>query len=117
MVAIALLPLGFVVDRGGHIMVDLFTRSLSSRTLSMIDSMVGFVGTAFLAVVAWRTFAEAIRNTAMEEGWETADGMILIWPSRWVIPIGCGVMAAMFAIHAIRNLAAARGARAAPPDA
>lgn len=103
MVAIALLPLGYVALVDGHIMVDLFTRGLGERPRARIDAVVAALGFAFLAVVAWRGLLEAVRNTVEQEAWETAAGVILMWPSRWMVPVGFAGMAAVFLLRAVRR--------------
>ena len=103
MVGVLFLPLGEVARRRDHIYVELFTRGLSPRALTRLDRAIAFVGAASMGLVAWLTTLEAIDKTQRGEMWETADSLITIWPSRWILPVGAAVMAIYMLIEGIRG--------------
>jgi len=104
MVAAVFLPLAYVARTEGHIMVELFTRSLPPRPLAAVEAVVGFISLAYMGMFTWRTGAEAIRRHREGEMWETADGLLIIWPSRWVLPIGAGLLTLYILLRLVRNL-------------
>jgi len=104
MVAIAFLPLGYIVGHEGHIVVELFTRGLSPRGKFRLDLFVDIVTCAYISLFAWETAAEATDQTVVGEVWETATGFVAIWPSRWLLPIGCVLMALFLLVRIARTL-------------
>ncbi len=104
MVAVVFFPFAYVACTEGHIVVELFTRGLSKLTLKRLDGIIAIATFLYLAVFTWKTVEEAVLRTAQLEIWETGTSMIPIWPSRWLIPIGCGVMAAYVLYRLIRDL-------------
>lgn len=111
MVAVVYLPLAYVTRTEGHLVVELFTRNLSVYRLAALEAIVGLVGVAYMALFTWHTTVAAIGSTADNEGWETADDIITVWPSRWVLPVGCGLMAAYLLYSSVIHFRQARAAR------
>lgn len=104
MVAVAFLPLAYIAAHEGHIMVELFTRGLSERGLFRLDNIVDMVTFAYMTLFMWQTAAVAVEETVVGEVWETASGFLTIWPSRWLLPIGCALMAGFLLVRIVRNL-------------
>lgn len=94
MVAIIFFPLAYVTQHEGHIKVELFTRGLSERTIFGIESVIAVVGFLYMALFTVGAVEEAIKKTAIRDTWETADDVLEVWPSRWLVPLGCFFMAA-----------------------
>lgn len=111
MVAIVFLPLAYVASHEGHIIVELFTRGMSERGLARFDGVVGIVTFLFMCLFAWMTFEEALAQTLEGEVVQTSDDVIIIWPSRWFLPLGCAVMAAYVLVQSIQDLIRARASR------
>jgi TRAP-type C4-dicarboxylate transport system permease small subunit len=101
MVSVLFLPLGEVARRRDHIYVELFTQGLKQSTQFKIDAVISALGALAVAYVSWQTALEAIDMTANGEAWETAASLITIWPSRWILPIGMGVMSVYMMLAAI----------------
>lgn len=93
MVAVSFLPLAYISRTEGQIIVELFTRGLAPRSLLRLEVVVNIVTIAYLTVFAWKTGEEAIYQSVSGEVWETATGFVAIWPSRWMLPVGCALMA------------------------
>ena len=104
MVIIVFLPLAYVAAHEGHIIVELFTRALPDRTVSKLDGAMGIVTFLFMCMFTWLTAVEAIGRTVEGEVELTGDDVLIIWPSRWFLPIGGGVMAAYVLIRLIKDL-------------
>lgn len=103
MVIIVFFPLAYVARHDGHIIVELFTRRLPQRTVTRLDGVMGIVTFAFMCVFTWATAQEAITQTLDGEVVQTAADHLIIWPSRWFLPIGCGVMAAYVLLRLIND--------------
>jgi TRAP-type C4-dicarboxylate transport system permease small subunit len=92
MVAVAFLPLAYISRTEGHIFVELFTRGLSRGALLRLDGAVNILTFLYMSLLTWQTGAMAIEQTVDGELWETATGLLMIWPSRWMLPVGSAVM-------------------------
>lgn len=95
MVAVLYLPLAWCSHDGDQIKVELFTHRLPTRYLTRHDGVVDLLLFCFLAVIAWQGAANAWAKTIIGEQRETPLDLLIVWPSRWVVPIGFG-MAALF---------------------
>ena len=103
MVAVVFLPLAHVSRGEGHIFIELFTRGLPYRVRSWMDAGAAVLTLLYVTLMAWQCAVEAAIQTEGGELWETADDLIVIWPSRWLIPIGCALMAVLFACLVARH--------------
>lgn len=103
MVALIFLPLGIVTRDHEHISVELFTKGLSERWLSLVNGLAGVLAMAYIGVMTYRCAEEAVQKTLIGESWETALWDMEVWPSRWFIPIGVGLMLIYLLIHVVDN--------------
>lgn len=101
-------PLAYISRKRAHIVVELFTNGLSPRRLAVLNGIVGLVSFAFMSVFAWKTIEEAIRRTEAGEVWETGYQVLALWPSRWILAIGCTAMALYVIFGAFEDFRAAR---------
>jgi TRAP-type C4-dicarboxylate transport system permease small subunit len=95
MVVVAFLPLALAERRNEHISVELVTELLPRRTQRHLHSWVclySAIVLAFLAYAGWSeaTTKHAIRAFIIEQGQR-----IPVWPSYYLLPIGCGLMSLM----------------------
>jgi TRAP-type C4-dicarboxylate transport system permease small subunit len=104
MVALVFLPLGFVTKHHEHIVVELFTQGLPPRPLSFFTGIANVLAALYVFTLAWRGMDEALYMTEIRESWETEIWDMQVWPSRWFVPIGCGLMFVYMVIHAIDDL-------------
>jgi TRAP-type C4-dicarboxylate transport system permease small subunit len=104
MVALIFLPLAYIAAGEGHIIVELFTSGLSHKGLFRLEVFVKIVTITYMTVFAWQTGVEAIDATEIGEVWETASGFVPIWPSRWFLPVSCGLMAAYVLARLLRDI-------------
>lgn len=112
MVALIFLPLGIVTRDHEHISVELFTQGLSPRWLALVNGVAGILAMAYIGVMTFRCAEEAWEKMLIGESWETAIWDMQVWPSRWFIPIGVGLMFVYLLIHVIDNFSFfARGHR------
>ncbi|NQV56118.1 MAG: TRAP transporter small permease, partial [Rhodospirillales bacterium] len=101
MVAIVFFPLAYVARNEGHIVVELFTRSMPARAVTKLDAAMGVITFVFMVIFTWITAEEAIARTIDGEVVQTAADVLIIWPSRWFLPAGGAVMAAYVLIRLI----------------
>lgn len=111
MVAVVFLPLAYVTRTEGHITVELFTRNLPASKRAGLEAVIGVVGFVYMATFTWQTAISALNSTAINEGWETADDIITVWPSRWLLPIGCALMTVYLLQRCVTDFCSARAAR------
>ena len=93
MVALAFLPLGYVQLHREHLMVEVFTKEISPRVLRLIDAVVQVVCLALLGLYITQVVIAALAKTELREALEATWFDIPVWPTRWFLPIGLGVMA------------------------
>jgi len=105
MVAVAYLPWAYIARNDGHITVDLLSRLISPRATEISDMLIKLLTAAWVGLFAYQTSIRAIQQTRAGEVWEAAGGFILIWPSRWLLPIAGGLMALYLVLRIISDLA------------
>ncbi len=92
MVVLVFFPLALVAEAEGHIFVELFTRKLPKKAIRVLDAIARATTIVVGAGFAWITTDEAIHRSIEGEVWDVSDGSMIIWPSRWILPIGIGAM-------------------------
>jgi TRAP-type C4-dicarboxylate transport system permease small subunit len=107
MVALTFAPLAYVQKLNGHIAAELFTQAVPARLLSAINAAICLLMCGFAAVLAWRTGIEAVRATEISLHVQAAGYFIYIWPTRWLLPAGLGVMALYALLQAAKGVSAA----------
>lgn len=108
MVAVVFFPLAYATQNGGQIMVELFTRKLSERARRYLDGGVAIFGFLYMSLFAWETGIEAVHRTQSGEIRETAQSLIIVWPSRWILPLSFALMAAYLLYEGIQQIRQAR---------
>ncbi len=93
MVALVFLPLAQVTMGEGHIKVELFTRRMSSRGIVRLETVIAIVAALYVGAMAVGGVYEALYRTGIKDTLETAGGTLEVWPSRWIVPVGAGLMA------------------------
>jgi len=107
MLMLVFLPFAYVARTERHIVVELFTRNLSRRTLAALDAAVGLLTLTWVLLLAWYSCEEAITMTSEGELREISGGYLIIWPARWVEPIGCAAMALVVVNQLLKDFDAA----------
>lgn len=97
MVIVVFFPLAYVSQGEGHIKVELFTRGLSSRSILLLEAVIGIVAVAYIGLIGIGGLQEAYEKTMLGEQMETANAMMDKWPSRWIVPVGSIAMAVYLA--------------------
>jgi TRAP-type C4-dicarboxylate transport system permease small subunit len=108
MVIIVFFPLAFVTHHEGHIKVELFTRAMPERRILRLESVIAVVGFLYMGLLTVGAVDEALFKTAIRDTWETADDVLEVWPSRWIVPIGCLAMTLYLVYRSAADWSASR---------
>lgn len=103
MVLVVFLPLAFVEQRHEHIQVDLVYQLMPRLMQRIVLSLGYLVCAGFFAVLAWRTLGDAIRAFGKNE-MLMGNIFIIIWPAKFVLPIGFAAIGLMVLVHAWRAM-------------
>lgn len=93
MVALTFLPLAYIQRQRGHLIAEVFTQQLSRRARSLLDAVGDILMAVFLGLLVYQTGTAAIEATIAREYVELTESALPIWPAKWAVPIGFGVMA------------------------
>lgn len=93
MVSVIFGPLAYVQSRRGHFFAEVFTQRLPLRWQRFLDGICTLVTALALLFLTWRTGAYALEMTRVREVVQTAYFTIPTYPSRWIVPLGLGLMA------------------------
>ena len=105
MVGVIFLPLAYVQSRRGHFVAEIFTQRMPPLVIALLEAIVTLVTALLLAFLAWRTAAYALEFTQARESVQTAYFTIPTWPSRWLVPLGLGLMALYALVQVLQALA------------
>ena len=109
MAALSFLPLALIARERGHIIVELFTGWMRAGPRRILDGLVGIVTVIYTAVFTWKAVEVAIDKTGIREAKEAGIGFVEIWPARWLVALGFGLMTLYVAIFIARDLRAGLG--------
>jgi TRAP-type C4-dicarboxylate transport system permease small subunit len=107
MVAVAYLPWAWVTRNDGHITVDVFTSFLPRRWLEWLEIAVKCLAIVYVSFFVWHATARALQQTRLAEVWQAGTKYLVIWPSRWVLPVAGGLMALYLVVRVASDLATA----------
>lgn len=103
MVMVTALPFAYVTRNQGQITVEMFTSWLPQRWILLLDACAGALMFIYVAVLAYKIGQEAVTMTVLGEVHDAGTMQFTTWPSRWVPPIGFGVMACAVALRVIED--------------
>lgn len=103
MVAVVFLPLAMVELRHEHINVDLFVQMTPKGVQRYVYAVSSVLTAAFFAVLSYQTFIDAVNSTRAGEVM-MGTSLVSIWPSRWALPIGMGLICLATLNHAWRSI-------------
>ncbi len=109
MVAICYLPWAWLTQSNNHIVAGVFERIGTRWFGYWLEVVVKVFMLVYVLVFGWQTALRAVAQTRAGEVWEAAGGFIPVWPSRWTLPIGAGLMAIYLVLRIVRD--AGRGYR------
>ena len=103
MVATVFLPVAFIQLRKKHLMVELFTRHMTPRSMAKLESFIAVLGAIYVGILFWLTLEQAISSTIDNEVQDVTFFDLPVWPSRWCLPLALGPMTLIMVLQAIRD--------------
>lgn len=101
MVPVAFLPLAYVEKVNGHISVELVSQHLGQRTQELLVGGVSVLSALYFGALAWRTGIDAWGKYQVGEI-ALGDVAVVVWPTRFLLPIGCGLIVIFLIYKAYR---------------
>lgn len=92
MVIAAFLPLAFVEQKSAHISVEVLTERLPLVVRKHLAGWLLVVSGAVFALLAVRTWGEAVSKYEIGAAIVQGEDSIPIWPTYFFLPVGCGLM-------------------------
>ena len=101
MVAVVFLPLAAVEKVNGHIHVELIYSALPRVGRRVLDVAAHALALGFFAMLMRYSWVSAVRKFEVGE-FIMGTYPIIIWPSRFLVPLGCGLIAAFLVLRLVR---------------
>jgi TRAP-type C4-dicarboxylate transport system permease small subunit len=92
MILVAFLPLAFAERQNGHISVEVLVEHFPARVQYVLSLFALMIGAIVFAMLTWQGWVEAIRAYNISAFVIEHSLRIPIWPARFLLPIGCGLM-------------------------
>lgn len=114
-VAIVFLPLAMVERDNAHICVEIVSQHVPTRPRELLIAFVCVVSALYYAMFAYTTWLDGADKY---ESGEYVMGLYIlpIWQSRFLLPIGCGLLTVYLVWKAWRLLRGESGLLVAPDD-
>ena len=101
MVATVFLPLSLIEKLNGHIVVELVSQHFSQRVQHIQIGVVALVSAAYFGAFTLQTWSDALQKFEVREV-SLGNVAITVWPTRFYVPIGCGLITIMLVYKAVR---------------
>ena len=92
MVVIAFLPIAYAETRNSHITVEVLTELFPMRAQYHLYSWSYLISATVYGLLTYRTWNEALRTQEAGSFIMEQSTKLLVWPSYYLLPIGCGLM-------------------------
>lgn len=104
MVAVVFLPLAMIEWVNGHIVVELLTQHFPRRVQEVLIGVVALVSALYFGAFTWQTWGDALQKFAVREV-TLGTVAVTVWPTRFYLPIGCGLITLVLIYKAFRLFA------------
>lgn len=107
MVGVVFLPLAMIERSNAHIVVELVTQHFPRRVQELLIGIVAMASALYFGAFTWQTWGDALKKFAVSE---VALGTVpvTVWPTRFYLPIGCGLITLVLLYKAFRLFAGDR---------
>lgn len=102
MVACAFLPLAFAEKRNAHISMDLVTQFASTNGQRHLAAFAYLLSFAVFAVLTYSAALDAMTKYKINAFAIEFGTRIPIWPSYFLLPVGCALMTVLVAIRLVQ---------------
>lgn len=92
MIVVAFLPLAFTERRNGHISVEVLVEHFPLGVQRWLNVLAMAISAVVLGFMTWQSFIDAERARAIGTFEIEQDMKLLIWPARYLLPLGCALM-------------------------
>jgi len=103
MVGVVFFPLAAVELRNGHITVEIISQYLKPRIRRILIAAVSLMGVVYFSLLTTRTWHDAVNKYEIGE-YLYGTVPLQIWPTRFFIPLGCGLLVIVLLWKAIMLL-------------
>jgi len=93
--------LAYTMIKGGHVSVDIFTNSLSSKQRSFLGIIFSILGLFIFVVICWQYVGKTVESVKMGEYSETLSWPM--WPLFLITFLGCALMCLVLCVNLINN--------------
>lgn len=104
MVAVVFLPLAMIERANGHIIVELLSQHFPRRIQAILIGVVALISALYFAAFTWQTWSDALVKYAVGEQ-ALGTVAVTVWPTRFYLPIGCGLITLVLVYKAFRLFA------------
>lgn len=104
MVTLCYLPWAWLTRHDNQIVAGVFERIGTAWFGYWMEVCVKVFMLAYVSTFAWQTAVRAIQQTRAGEVEEAGSGFIEVWPSRWALPVGAGLMAIYLVLRILRDV-------------
>ncbi|MDO9524191.1 MAG: TRAP transporter small permease [Gemmobacter sp.] len=112
MIVVAFLPLAFTERQNGHISVEVVVEYFPAAPRYWLNIFTLLFACVVFAMLTWQGVIEAGRSYTSGAFMIEQDVKLLIWPARYLLPLGCGLMTLTLATKVV--IALVRGRRLNP---
>lgn len=103
MVPAVFLPLMYVQMRRDNVFVSVVTRRLSPQIQALLDALGALVGIAIFGLLTWLAVGKAWEAWVAQE-YRVAVIAVPVWPFRWLIALGTGLLCLQLASTTLEEL-------------
>lgn len=103
MVGVVFLSMPFTARSVGFVRIELLAQFFPPAVRRVTELLSRIICTGYLSLLAWLCAEQAIQRTRQGELWETSNGFLAIWPSRWLLPVALSVLALYYLVGIFRE--------------
>lgn len=108
MVVIAFLPIAYAETRNSHITVEVLTELFPMRVQRNLYSWSYALSALVYGLLTYRMWGEAVRAQSNGTFIMEQSTKLLVWPSYYLLPFGCGLMTLVLTYRFILYLTGAK---------
>jgi len=84
--------IGPLLRRGRHLSVDILANA-TGQTVAFVFAIVSWaIVAAYTGVLTWIGYEQAMKYTKLGEIQQVMTYDMIVWPGRWLVPLGFGFM-------------------------
>ncbi len=103
MTSIIFLPFAYIQTKRGHIVVELIAQKMTPRGQLISQCFTDVLMLVFLLLYVSSNYDLAVFKMGFGEAVEIAEDDFLVWPARWLLPVGGSLMIIVLVLQMLRN--------------